>query len=106
MISPEDDYFAGEPDAGFLILHDPINGFNLVDVRRITPPKRVIVSDCQRIENYQHRVVGPVGGERRAVQTWPILNHRVEHKIGKDSSPAYVWGGGYAPLDRLHHATI
>ena len=40
MISPEDDNFAGEPDAGFLVLHDPIDRFDRVDVRRITPAKK------------------------------------------------------------------
>ena len=99
MISPEDDYFAGEPDAGFLILHDPINGFNLVDVRRITPPKRVIVSDCQRIENYQHRVVGSVCVDCRAVQSGPLVNERVKHKVGIDFSPANIWGAGDPPID-------
>ena len=45
---------------------------------RLAPPEKVFVGDCKRVENYQHRVVGPVGVDGRTVQRGPLRNQRVE----------------------------
>ena len=70
--------------------HNPIDGFDRVDVDRFAPPEKMFVGDCQRVENDQYRIVGAVGVERSPVERGPLLNQGVQRRIGDRHPPAFV----------------
>ena len=101
MISPEDDYFAGVSRSGFFVFQQTLDRFDLVDVRRITPPKQVLVRNRHWIKDDQHSVVFPVGVTRSTVQRGSLLNEHVERRIGEGPPPAHVFlACSPPPLDR------
>ena len=85
--------------AGFFVLDNAVDLLHRVGV--IAPAKRVRVSDCQRIKNYQHRIIGAVGVDGRTVEPWPLLDERVDQRRAHALPPTHVNRSGLPPpLDR------
>ena len=95
---------AEESRAGFLVLNDAIDFLHRVGVRRIAPPERVRVGDRDGVEDRQQGVVGALGGEPIVVESWPLLNERVDQRRRDGLPTSHVNRSCLPqPLDRSEH---